>query len=298
MRRLAAFLSLLTALCFALPAIAFWQSRDSNYNVAISSGGGGSCSASTAFLARTSGLSGTETTAVDTMICGMVTDGTFSLLDVLYIFATNNTTTACLNLISASFTCTSSGGLTFTADHGYTGDGTNALLSGFTPSTAAGNYAQNSASIGVYVQTSRTTAAPYAEIGTTNALGTAAVDLIPWYTGNLFFSEMNANSTSISTSTNVQGMWITSRTAASGAGAVSVRRNQTAFTSFATASVANPNQQFRVLSTGAGSGDAILFPTQDQLSSAFMGGGLTSGNSDLVASRINAYMTALGINTY
>ncbi len=34
------------------------------------------------------------------------------------------------------------------------------------------------------------------------------------------------------------------------------------------------------------------------LSAAFIGGGLTSGNAALVASRINTYMTAYGINVY
>jgi hypothetical protein len=37
--------------------------------------GGAGCTAATNFLARTSGLSGTETTAYTTMICGLVTDG-------------------------------------------------------------------------------------------------------------------------------------------------------------------------------------------------------------------------------
>ena len=88
---------------------AFWQSRDSNYNQNVVSGGGGGCSAATTFLARTSGLSGTETTAYTTMICGMITDGTWSLFDGLYVFATNTKTTAKLNLVSTSY------GLTRTA---------------------------------------------------------------------------------------------------------------------------------------------------------------------------------------
>src|SRR5229473_5562637 len=61
---------------------------------------GGGCSQATTFLARTSGLSGTETTAYTNLICGLVTDGVYPSLDALYIFATNTTTTANLNLIS------------------------------------------------------------------------------------------------------------------------------------------------------------------------------------------------------
>src|SRR5208282_4996530 len=71
------------------------------------------CAQATAFIARTSGLSTTEKNAYTAMICGMVTDGTWSLLDVLYIFATNNTTTAALNLVSSSFNGTVTGSMSF-----------------------------------------------------------------------------------------------------------------------------------------------------------------------------------------
>jgi hypothetical protein len=85
------------------------------------------------------------------MICGMVTDGTWSLLDALYIFATNNTTTANLNLVSTSFGITQVGTVTFAADTGYTGDGsTGALGTNFNPNVVSGvNYSLNSASFGV-----------------------------------------------------------------------------------------------------------------------------------------------------
>src|ERR1700676_927047 len=89
------------------------------------------CAAATAFLARTSGLSGTETTAYTTMICGMITDGvgcsawrgSGGNLDALYIFATKDTTTAELNLCSTSFSITPRASNTFTADTGWAGDG-------------------------------------------------------------------------------------------------------------------------------------------------------------------------------
>src|SRR5258706_16256620 len=88
------------------------------------SGGGpdaGLCASAAAFLARTSGLDATHTNAYINLICGLVSDGIFSKLDALYIFATQDSTTAMLNLISTSFTAsTFSGTLTFTTDRGYT----------------------------------------------------------------------------------------------------------------------------------------------------------------------------------
>jgi hypothetical protein len=131
--------------------------------------GGAGCTAATNFLARTSGLSGTETTAYTTMICGLVTDGVItgnlsgatgcgSVLDGLYIFATNTTTTANLNLCGTSYGLTQHGSVTFNADTGYTGDGTTGYFdTGFNPSTAGGNFSLNSASIGSYILTNRTT---------------------------------------------------------------------------------------------------------------------------------------------
>jgi len=55
-------------------------------HLGVSWGGGADAAATTAFLARTSGLSGTETAAYMALINGMVTDGTWALMDArLYI---------------------------------------------------------------------------------------------------------------------------------------------------------------------------------------------------------------------
>src|SRR5208283_3321474 len=85
------------------------------------------------------------------------TDGTWSLLDALYIFATNTTTTAALNLVSSSFTGTVNGTLTFSADNGWTGDGSTGYFgTNFIPSIALGNCKLNSCSMGIYDLTSNT----------------------------------------------------------------------------------------------------------------------------------------------
>src|SRR3974390_3125511 len=62
-----------------------------------------SCSQSSNFLARATGVtSNTDKTNYDTMICGLVTDGVWSKLDALYVFAAVDRTTAKLNLVSSS----------------------------------------------------------------------------------------------------------------------------------------------------------------------------------------------------
>jgi hypothetical protein len=263
---------------------------------------GGACSQATNFLNRTSGLSGTETTAYTNLICGLVTDGIITgtlsgatgcgtVLDALYIFATNTTTTANLNICGTSFGLTATAAPTFAADHGYTGNGsTQYLITGFSPFSAGGNYAQNSASIGVYVITSRTTAAAYAEMGASD--GGNGVDMFPLYTGSVLYNEMNANSTSVAAPANAQGMYVGSRTAVS---AVTTYRDGTSFASFGTTSVSMPSVPIWIGADDSGGGTGF---SADQISAAFIGAGLNSTQAAAISSRINAYMTALGINVY
>jgi hypothetical protein len=148
-RRLA-FLLLAVCLCLSQQSSAFWQSRDSNYNTnVVAGGGGGGCSQATAFLARTSGLDSTHTTAYTTLICGLVTDGVWARLDILYVFATQDSTTALLNLTSTTYSATAVSSPTFTADQGYLGNGTTSYVDlGFKASTAASpKYVQDDAVI-------------------------------------------------------------------------------------------------------------------------------------------------------
>jgi hypothetical protein len=109
------------------------------------SSGGGGCSQATAFLAR---VTTTWTTAYTTMICGMVTDGTWGDFAALYILATDSTANALTNLISSSFPLTNAGSSSFTTNTGYTGNG---LASGTLTSTynfsTGSPYAANSATI-------------------------------------------------------------------------------------------------------------------------------------------------------
>jgi hypothetical protein len=263
---------------------------------------GGACSQATTFLARTSGLNGTETTAYTTLICGLVTDGLITgtlsgatgcgtVLDALYIFATNTTTTANLNICGTSYGLTTTAAPTFSADHGYTGNGsTQFLITGFSPFSAGGNFAQNSASIGAYIITSRTTAAAYCEIGASN--GSNGTDVYPLFTGNLLYNEMNANSTSVAAPANAQGMYVGSRT---GVSTVTTYRDGTSFASFGTTSVSMPTVPIWIGANNSAGGADF---SADQISAAFIGGGLNSTQAAAISSRVNAYMAALGINVY
>jgi hypothetical protein len=183
---------------------------------------------------------------------------------------------------------------TFSADHGYTGNGSTQFLNtNFTPSTAGGNYALNSASLGAYIVTSRTVGQNYCAMGVDN--GSNGADMYPLLPGNIFYNEMNANSTSVAAPANAQGMYVGSRTAASGAGAVTTYRDGTSFATFSTASVSMPSVPIWI---GANNSAGGVDFSADQISAAFIGGGLNSTQALALSTRINAYMTALSINVY
>jgi hypothetical protein len=272
----------------------FWTPALAAGWLPLAAGSGSGCTQATTFLARTSGLSGTESAAYTNLICTMVSDGSFALLDGLYIFATNSTTTANLNLISTSYALTTNGAVSFSADQGYTGDGsTGYLATGFTPSTAGGQFVQNSANLGIYILTSRTTSQGYVDIG---AGGGSVYSLIqPLFNGGGGQAWL-VNSLSLNTyvPTNVQGSWLASRTSSAlttyyGNG-VSVGSNAS------DAAAGNANQQIIILALEDG-GFVDSFST-DQLSAAWYGAGLSSTQEATVQTDINNYMKALGINVY
>lgn len=270
-----------------------WQARRGwiSGRGALDASAAGDAAETTAFLARTSGLSGTETAAYKAMINGMVADGVFAKLDLLYIFATKDTTTANLNLINTSFTLTATGTPTFTADQGYTGSTGNYLSTNYNLSTNGTNMLQSSNSLGIYILTNRTTAQAFVPIG--NAF--QSFQLAPHYSGNFTYYDTNDGTFPTYSSTTSQGLWVASRTAASGAGASSLylNGNSTPVGTSTGASVALSNQVVGIIADATGT-----HASTDQISAAFIGGGLNATDSTNLASRINGYMTALSINVY
>jgi hypothetical protein len=74
--------------------------------------------------------------------------------------------------------------------------------------------------------------------------------------------------------------------------------NGASTTSGTHASGAISNNSFLILARRQGAGNAAIEFSADQLSAAFIGGGLNATQAGQVSTRINAYMTALGINVY
>lgn len=257
--------------------------------------GGAGCSEATTFLARTTGLSAPETTAYTTLICGMVTDGTFTKMEALYIFATKDQATAVLNLKSTSFTAVLTGGgsATFVADQGITFNAVGDAYydTGLVPSTSV-LCTQNSCAVGVYIRT-------YFAASTSKAIGAdnnaASYNYIMPVNGALTSLEYTLNDSTFLTAANTSsvGMWVASRT---GSGSSAMYKNAAAFTSGSATSTTPP--AFSMYIGAANRSGGAIGKSLDQFSAAFISSGLSAAEMTSVSNRINAYMTAFGVNIY
>jgi hypothetical protein len=272
-----------------------WECGGGWYSaVTVPPSGGSDAAQTTAFLSRVSAagvsLDTTHTNAYKALINGLVSDGTFSLLDILYIFATQAKAAAQLNLISSSFTITELGTVSWLADNYYSGQTTGALATGYTPSTS-GQMTLNSGSVGVYLLDS--VDQNIVEIGCGD--GTNAILFKPLSGGNVQ-AEFNGASYPTAANTSAIGAWTATRT---GSTSVAVYKNgsSTAFMTGSDTSVATIGVTSYVC--GFNNNGSQLNGSR-KVAAAFAGGGLTGAQSAAINNRINTFMASLAtpINVY
>ncbi len=247
------------------------------------------CAAAQTFLARTSGLNTAHRTAYADLICGLVTDGVWSKLDVFYIFATQDATTAQLNLVSTSYGATPHGSPTFTADRGYTGSfGTTVYIdTGFNAATASSpNYTLNSAHMSVW---NRTNTSDLTTIGVIHGSDQAVIN-IKWIGNDNFYARINSTTGAgnISGIGATNGHWIASRV---GASTTNAYTNGFNFFSFSDSSNAVPNANMYCLGANDSGG---LQGTAQQHAAISIGGGLSGTDAANLYSRLHTYMVAVG----
>lgn len=252
------------------------------------------CSQATTFLARTTGLSGTESTAMTNLICGMVTDGLITgtltgatggcgtIFDVLVITATNSSTSL-LNICGTSYSAVINGSPTFVQDVGYTGASTlNYLDTGFNPSTASSpNYTQNIAHFSFWSNT--------AAQGNNPPIGIdISTHILPDYGNPGTYMRINDSSASgvISSSPNGAGFYLASRTSSSNR--VGYWDSTALGTANSVTSQAVSNADFTVLATSLGA-------TSYQVTMYSIGAALNSTQAGNFYSRLRTYMTAVGV---
>jgi hypothetical protein len=263
-------------------------------------GGGGDAAATTAFLARADAITtvgSAERAAYKTLINGLVTDGNLALLDALYIFATDTAAHANLNIVQNAFNLTQSGSVTFTIDAGYTGDGTTGYFdTGFNPSTAGGNFSLSSASLGTYILFNRTTPSTSVPIGAVTGSNYTLIQ--PLASGPVFTGDINSITFPSVANSGTKAAWIITRPVSGGSTTLNAYKNGSSTPIFSTADSSSglPNATLFILALNS-SGTQVDFGS-DQKGATFFGGGLTGTQAAAINNRINAFMTAFGVNVY
>ena len=248
----------------------------------------------TAFLARTSGLDATHTSAYAALIDGLVADGVWPKFDVLHIYATQNTATAQLNLVSSSYPATLGGSITFTADRGYTGDdGGQATFinTGFNPATAPSpKYVQNSAHLSAWSLTSTPPSSGNPIMGYRGASINTLI--YPVTGGNVaYFIINNAYGANVANA-NSLGHYIATRSAFN---SVLGYRNGASFYTGSEASGAVQNINIFVLSDFNSNSGGHVESSALQTAMASIGSSLTAIDVTNFYNRLRTYMTAVGV---
>lgn len=124
------------------------------------SGGTSYSAEATALFARMSvAPDATRKGHINTLIVALKNAGVWTKLDALYIFAAHDAQAARLNWVSTSYDASAVNSPTFTTDRGYTGDGATSYLDyQFNPATAGGKFAQNSAHMAMWTDSTTSTA--------------------------------------------------------------------------------------------------------------------------------------------
>lgn len=267
--------------------------------------------ATTNFLARTSGLTNPVKDAYCVMIkaleSGSIITGNLSgatgcgsVLDGIYILATSNTTTAALNICGTSYSLITNGTPTsFTAYAGYVGDGSTFYLdTGFVPSTAGGNFALNSATMGVYLPNSDTVSSGLIQIGAAHGTATQSFSYIA-AAGTGFAAEVNGATFPGTSGSNSKGAWVVSRAASTGFNAYQ-NGSSTAFWTQSDTSVALPPVSIYLFGYNNSVTPGLTSPWNGLISAGFFGAALTGTQAAALNNAINTFIATVnpGLNIY
>ena len=236
------------------------------------------------FNAVTTPFTAARKTIINTLVLALKASGDWNQLNSLWLFANEAADQGLINLISPTDTAvTNVGSMTFTADQGYTGDGSSSYLNSNLSPTTATKYLLDSASFGVYSRTNLQ--ATMYDMGGTD--GTKRNEIIPWHgTDSKFYGSLN--SSLYNSLAAADSLALSSVNRDSATNLVTYKRGVVHSTTV-TASNALGTRDWYI---GAGniSGTASLFSTR-QYAMAFVGNG--SVNHLTLYNAIQAYMTSL-----
>jgi hypothetical protein len=234
-----------------------------------------------AVVAAGGSVSAGRETLVGNLITGLKADGIWSKLDRLWLFAAENTQSALIDL-KARATATAVNTPTFTTDRGYATTGS-AYLSTYAP-PGTGNYTDNSAHIGDWVETATTSNAILM-----GALGTKQ-SLLTTLSGNydVYINDNSGSALASAVAKSNTGFLLGSRT---GASTLALYLNGA---SIATGTNAASTPSLPAIFVGArNNGGTPDAPAPHRSAVASIGGGLTSTEAANYYTRLNTYITAV-----
>jgi hypothetical protein len=222
---------------------------------------------------------------VNTLIAALKTASVWSKFDRLGVYTESVSDVALLDWKDPTATYNDATGCFFSATGGMTTDGmvTSGLQLDYNPTTAGGNFTQNSASMGIWLKTAASTTGPGIGGGTAWANIEDASNRIGF--------RMNDGTTSVSatnSNTDGTGFFVLVRPDASNKYSYK-NGNTTPVGSHAVASTALANSLMHV-----GTNNLSTPPYSSQILMSFFGGALTSGEQQSFYNALNTYFTAIG----
>lgn len=264
---------------------AWWQSIQ---QVAISGGGGRTCTDGTnaaAFNARTSGQNNAHLDANCVFINGLDTDGLFTIGDAAYLIATDTSGNAALNIISSSYTLTVNGSPTFTANSGYVGGSASNLDTGFNASTAGGHFVQNTNSAFIWTLTTLSGGVDYGAAASDDlAVGVSAMYIYPHFSDNTFYWLQQTRTGSVTATGHFYGFVSVNSGATDLLGYV----DTTSTAAAAGAATGLSNASFILLNR-----QANVNPFTANIAFAWFGGTLNSTQQGNLCHRVYVYMSTI-----
>lgn len=240
-------------------------------------------------------VSATQKGRVDTLIRAGKAHGWFATLDRFWIHGgESDAKQATIDIVNLG-TLTIHGSLTLAAG-GYTGDASTGYAdTNFNPSTAGGNFAQNSALLATYIRNSRTTQQNWAALGNFITNDTRLMVLQAGGPGGFLYSVNEAAAAFDATQTQAQGSWSITRTASNLQSAYK-NSSSSAFTTTSNASTALNNGNIFLFAFNNGGSPSAF--SGDQHLASVIGGALTGAQAAQLQTDLNAYATAWGLNVY
>ncbi len=211
-------------------------------------------------------------------IDALVAADVWTRLDVLYVLAAADASTAKANLVSSSYTLTPVNSPTFTVDKGYTGNGSTQELTTGLADNAAAQYAQNSAHISIWDLTVRAGAAQ------TPVGASSDAHIYTRFGDDNTYCRIQGGGGNATVSAN-EGFTLGNR---SGANADQVYKNGSQIASLSDGSVPLTADTFSILRA-----PGVAY-SSDQIAAVSIGSSLSSGRVTALYNALHTYLTAVG----